>query len=64
MATAVKKTATLSKPKANGTTKKQSETPLKLTKKQREILEIHENAVKIISQLYREGKIKPYQKSY
>jgi len=64
MATAVKKTATLSKPQTNGKVKKQSETPLKLTKKQREILETHENAAKIISRLIKEGKMKPYQKSY
>jgi len=64
MATAVKKTATLSKPKANGKAKKQDETPLKLTKKQRESFEKHEMAAKIISQLIRDGKMKPYQKTY
>jgi|GEM_PF-6958265 len=64
MATAVKKTATLSKPKANGTTKKQNETPLKLTKKQREILERHRVAVEIGTRLAKEGILKPYEKKW
>jgi len=64
MATAVKKTATLSKPKANGTAKKQSETPLKLTKKQREILEIHKAAAKAGGELARAGILKPYEKKW